>query len=457
MFFSLLRKTGYALGLLGLALACKPGPDPIAPPQPPKPGVPTAVGKPIGAVISKTIGPAGGTLSSADGTMTLRFPAGALTKETLITAQPVENTAFGGAGVGYEFGPHGTQFAKPVTLSWTYKDSDLHGSSPEALGIAVQDDNHIWRGHTSLFVEADQRRVVAPIYHFSRYSFYENFWMEPMQQTLAPNETVTLKVFYQENHGLYESKGSEVVQEPTPCKPTSETEVTQCLGADLLTPLTSPVELLKADQVKNWRVNGQDVTGTIESPIGFLSYHQGQSVIYKAPVRAPEANPVAVSVEIITPGKGKLMLVSNLTIESPNELYINGAKQPNAYANANVAELGAFIFVGPEPYKNGNQKQTGVAISFSGIGGTGTFTLSKEIEGRFSMTAIGPDGLNYSGSYAPRPNGGIVYGPGSVTITEFNSAKELIAGSFTATLHYQDLENKRYKSMQVKGRFRTGG
>jgi hypothetical protein len=80
------------------------------------------MGKPLGTLVSKSIGPAGGTLSSADGTMTLRFPAGALNKETLVTAQPVENTAFGGAGVGYEFGSHGSQFQKPVTLGIAYQD-----------------------------------------------------------------------------------------------------------------------------------------------------------------------------------------------------------------------------------------------------------------------------------------------------------------------------------------------
>ncbi|XWW44978.1 hypothetical protein JYG30_19905 [Fibrella sp. USSR17] len=447
MLFSIIRKRSYVLGLLGLALACKPGPDPLAPPEPPKPGVPTAVGSPLGAAIRKTIGPAGGTLSSADGSMILRFPPGALTKETLITAQPVENTAFGGAGVGYEFGPHGTQFNKPVTLSWTYQEEDLRGSSPDALGIAYQDEKGIWQGRDNLVTIPAQHRVVAPLYHFSRYSFYENYWMEPLEKTLAPNETVQLKVFYQENHTNLEGTGAEAQVDTV----THDGSLEDLL---LSTPLVPPVQLLKADKIKNWRVNGQDVIGKVDSPIGFLSYHEGQSVIYKAPGKSPETNPVAVSVEVNLPRKGKLMLISNLTIESPNELHIGGARQDQAFAEADIVDGYLAIYVTAKP--RDNTKQPGVFIQLTGIHGPASFNLGKENKNKLTVSGTDQGGTDYFWHYLPEQREE-VFGPGNVTVTEFNVQNRVAAGSFSATLHYYNRETKAYKSLPVRGRFRTGG
>ncbi|GAB3794836.1 hypothetical protein GCM10028819_09760 [Spirosoma humi] len=441
MFISIIRKTGYALGLLSLALACKPGTEPTASSEPVKPGVPTAVGKPLSAQLSKTIGPAGGTLSSADGTMRLRVPPGALSKETLITAQPVENTAFGGAGVGYEFGPHGTQFAKPVTLSWTYKDADLRGSSPEALGIAYQDDKGIWQGRNNLVVIANQHRVVAPLYHFSRYSFYENFWMEPTEKTLAPNETVELKVFYQENHALWEGTGADL---PDTLKTLNE----------MLTPLTNTVELLKEDQVKNWQINGQTIVNKPDSPIGTMGRNEGKSVYYRAPAKAPEKNPIAVSVEIVLKGKRKLLLLSNLTIESPNELFIGGSKQPEAYAAADITQGYLAVSVTGKLYDG--TKQAGVSIQLIGINGPGSYNLNKENEGKLTVNGTDKALTDYFWTYTPfmsKP----VYGPGNITITEYDAKNQVVAGSFSATLHHYNASTKVYKSLAVKGQFRTGG
>ncbi|MBO0952516.1 hypothetical protein [Fibrella forsythiae] len=446
MFLSILRKTGYALSLLGLALACKPGGDTVTPPEPIMPGEPTAVGKPLGAAISKTIGPAGGTLSSADGSMTLRFPAGALTQETLITAQPVENTAFGGAGVGYEFSPHGTQFKKPVTLSWTYKDEDLQGSSPHALGIAYQDEKGIWQGRTNLVVIANQHRVVAPLYHFSRYSFYENYWLEPLAKNLAPKQTVELKVFYQRNHAQEGGTGAEV--------DTTDYTIPGDPISSHLIPLASKVQLLKADQVKNWQVNGLDVFGKIDSPTGFLSNHEGKSVLYKAPAKAPEANPVAVSVEVITPGKGKLLLISNLTIEADNELYIGGTKQDQVYVEAGVTKGALVLYMTTKPRDNSNQ--AGVLIQITGIQGPGSYNLTKENKDILNVRGTDHDLTGYSWRYYSEMKNE-VFGPGNITISDYNVQDQTVAGSFSATLHHYNSETKKYKSLQVAGKFRTGG
>jgi hypothetical protein len=75
---------------------------------------------PIGAQTSKIIGPGGGTIATPDGKLTLTFQEGAVTMETNINVQWVENKARNGVGFGNEFGPDGSHFAKPVTFTYHY-------------------------------------------------------------------------------------------------------------------------------------------------------------------------------------------------------------------------------------------------------------------------------------------------------------------------------------------------
>ena len=71
---------------------------------------------------SGSIGPAGGSISTGDGAQAL-FPAGALASSTTISIRQVATSTpafppvgFASAGAVYEFIPHGTTFAVPVTV-----------------------------------------------------------------------------------------------------------------------------------------------------------------------------------------------------------------------------------------------------------------------------------------------------------------------------------------------------
>ena len=72
----------------------------------------TGFGMPDGQLVSKEIGPAGGTIISDDGRVGLIFPADALTANTTISIQPITNLAPNGAGKAYDFEPSGIQFKK---------------------------------------------------------------------------------------------------------------------------------------------------------------------------------------------------------------------------------------------------------------------------------------------------------------------------------------------------------
>src|SRR5688500_4580627 len=96
------------LTLIALLAACGGGTDPTQPPPPPPAG---------------GIGPAGGTVTSPDGRVTLVIPANALTANTAISvapegAVPLDPRAV--TGSAYRVTPAGTQFAVPATLTLTY-------------------------------------------------------------------------------------------------------------------------------------------------------------------------------------------------------------------------------------------------------------------------------------------------------------------------------------------------
>lgn len=87
--------------------------------------VDAAIDAPVGMAM---IGPEGGTVASADGIASLTIPPNALTAETMITIDAVQQTMWPAAitaagtpiGPVYEVGPEGTTFATEATLTWTF-------------------------------------------------------------------------------------------------------------------------------------------------------------------------------------------------------------------------------------------------------------------------------------------------------------------------------------------------
>jgi hypothetical protein len=76
--------------------------------------------------VSRTIGRAGGSISIPEAGLTITFSRGALQRNTEISV-----TADAGRAISYEFGPHGTQFAAPVTIQQDMSMTTL-ADHPEA-------------------------------------------------------------------------------------------------------------------------------------------------------------------------------------------------------------------------------------------------------------------------------------------------------------------------------------
>ncbi len=256
---------------------------------PPGPAA-TAVGAPTGNATSATIGPAGGTVSTPDGRITVTIPAGALTANTVIGIQPLTNMAHGKIGAAYRLTPEGQAFLQPVVLAFTYTDQDLAGSAVEVLGAAFQSADGLWAWAGSPTVDSTSKTVRVSTSHFSDWSAVKGLQIRPPSKTVLVNGTVSLQVA-----ACYEPEYSEVVR------------LRYGYECDLDTSLVATGESIA------WSVNGVvgggGITGTV------TGNGSGQATAtYKAPAFKPSPNTVAVSAQVEQKVKG-FLLVSNITIE----------------------------------------------------------------------------------------------------------------------------------------------
>lgn len=81
-----------------------------------------------------SVGIKGGQVKSADGQVRLEIPDGTLAKDTDFSIKSASSAPPGHVGTAYEISPGRTKFAKPATLTITYKA----GALPPAWGQTSQ-------------------------------------------------------------------------------------------------------------------------------------------------------------------------------------------------------------------------------------------------------------------------------------------------------------------------------
>jgi len=107
------------------------------------------------------IGPAGGRVDFVG--FTVIVPPGAVDKVTMFTIKlPVDPD--GSEHVVAEFGPHNTQFAKPITIGFPYRGTTLDGVA--GATVVWWNDGWVPMGGT---VSADGSQLFTTTSHFSEY------------------------------------------------------------------------------------------------------------------------------------------------------------------------------------------------------------------------------------------------------------------------------------------------
>jgi hypothetical protein len=248
--------------------------------------VPTIAGTPTGESVTKTIGAAGGSVSSSGtGTATVTIPAGTLSADNVFGIQPITGEAPGALGNAFRLTPEGTNFSAPVKIIFRYTAEDIKGSTPDALGIAYQDSAGFWRVMKEVTRDYAAKTLTASTTHLSDWSILSGWQIRPPEASITPGKSIMLRV--------------------ADCEPVEDNDTTtlvaQCLSDELLSPMLS-----------GWAVNG--FPGGNKG-VGYVT-GSGNTAVYQAPAGGAHET-YAVSVELKTLSKDKVLLVSNITVVDP--------------------------------------------------------------------------------------------------------------------------------------------
>lgn len=228
----------------------------------------TPVGTPVGSATSKTIGPAGGSISSPDGRMELNIPAGALSTNTNISVQPITNTAPGGIGLSYDLLPNGTTFSKPATLTFHYTKDDLPDNLPYFLYIAYQESSGKW--NADMFqrdFDSSAKTVSLDINHFTIFTVGHEIQVSGNPTSVRKSETSLITV---SNLHIILSGSTEIG------------------------PITIMNEV-PASLQETWKVNGDPDGNNTDGTIT----RSGNQAVYKAPANITSERTVRVSVLLV--------------------------------------------------------------------------------------------------------------------------------------------------------------
>lgn len=263
------------------------GSDDPPPPQQPATAVATAVGTALGEAITSAIGPAGGMLESADGTLRVEIPAGALAMEQTISIQPITHHAHGNLGSSFRLGPEDVTFAAPVRLTFRLSPDQIRGTAPQLLRVASQNSQGFWELHEAVTLDAEAGTLAVTTEHFSDWSLVTGAQLSPSSATVQPGGTLELSV---------------VVCERAQAGDFVAPLLAECRPSQVISNLT-----------RNWSVNG---TPGGHAQVGTVAVQENRTALYTAPAHAPQPATVAVSTEYTALGGELVMLVADIRIQS---------------------------------------------------------------------------------------------------------------------------------------------
>lgn len=219
-------------------------------------------GNPVGTAVVKTIGPAGGSIQSADGAIGVQVPAGALNAAVSFSIQQVQNTLEGSKGKAFRLLPEGAEFLKPVTITYAYGEQEMKGTIPDALYLAYQnqDGYHYLASQTELDEQANKLTVQTT--HFSDWTIAELMTVVADTTQVKPGGVANLRLKWQ-------------------------------LGS-LLAPLTQDQPI---GDLVDYDGYVSKVSWTLSSGKGSIQ-PDGIGCVYKAPGQVPAENPAVVSVSV---------------------------------------------------------------------------------------------------------------------------------------------------------------
>jgi len=404
--------------------SCRKGPT--APPGPTfSKGTPMPKGIPIGDAITKTIGPLGGTISSADSEIIVTIPAGAVSTNTEFSIQPITNTAPNAIGNSYLLMPEGKHFEKPVSIQFEYTDDQIEGTVAGQLLIAYQDTAGIWNAAGGSQLDTIKKTITVTSAHFSRWSVFANTLLFVDKPSIDQKEIANLAVFdVIKKKSLEDNEMLAALHQPGMYVP-----------LDGSTPTTH--------DVSNWLAKD----GTIQST-------NATTAKYTAPDYDPTPNPVTISVEVsdlVSPlvGPTSKTLKRKIYVSSSYlEIVLDG--NTNIYPNATAAFSNGSLHI-----QSFNQASNGGLLNPI-LSGTGSFTWGNDGGGKDIFLWVG--GIPFGDYYSvcePSPHSETTIGV--INITKWaDKVGDFVEGDFEGEVVHNNADRSCTNvKKNVSGRFRA--
>lgn len=401
--------------LIGSFAACKKNDDKPADVEDNRPATVFEKGAPVGAAITKLIGPAGGILTTPDGRILITIPPAAIRDAITFSLQPVMSTLpLNGDTLCYQLQPADVKFLKPVTIQFKYTDVDEDGSHPELLNVAFQDEEGHWFGKQSTELDSIHKTLTVTSTHFSTWGIYRSFALALDQSSLQEGEDANIWIR----------------------KVSSSKDIPETDGASLLSPMIGIADYESSKNISGWKVHGLGTLTPSSSKV---------EAELKAPDKITKNSTSTVEVTLSNlfdkkdptrPGKtGQMILTRKVKlIAGKFDLYVNGHYEEleevaieggnNMFVIKGNSEMGEWQFTvtgtGKGSYSYGDVGTPGKAYAY--------YTYSDE-DLRFLSTNL-----------LCKADGSIekVVSAGAVNITRWGNAGELVEGTLDATLRRPD-------------------
>ncbi|MFD1141527.1 hypothetical protein ACFQ4C_10430 [Larkinella insperata] len=404
---------------LAALTSCKHEPSKIEPVEKPpaEESKPFPIGKPTGVLKTFAVGPAGGELNDLDNGLKLTVPAGALKTETVISVQTVESTCPARVGKSVRLLPHDVEFAKPVTIEFSYAAFKDSLASTKALSLAYQDEKGVWSLMMNRAVNQKTQTVRVATTHFSDWSLATAVRLLPFSVTLSEKQEQKFQLIQYVKINSYEEFAT-----------TLETD-------EELAPLVQPeVKVIYEGQPLNpayakegaWQLHSVDP----DAEEGEIHPQTNQSyALYKAPAFIPQPQNVGVSVGFNV-RKGKVIFVANVMLMPKNSLVYRIGNGPwkTIHDTFVVRQKGEYALGGFDAVSD-----ISVAIIWTGEVGTYRWSMVDQPK---NATTFGLNDMKGNNHYEARywkEKEGFLNSGGSLTITKVGKVTETVSGKFTVS------------------------
>lgn len=260
-------------------------PDPVTPTGPVSPSNPTT-----------NVGPAGGTITSTDGALSLNFPAGAVSAPVNVVIKSVANSAPNSFGPAFELEPAGLALAQPVTATLRVDGALIGDALPQELGVAKLDANGQWLVDLSSRVSTSGTALSNPTTNNDRAAIAANAVTISVTVSIRSLQPTTIVTMWQvEPKKATVATGGVVPIRILACyRDTALDDDVQMVAA---LPICAP-----STRTGTWSVSGI-VGGTEEyGKVNVLS--PTSTARYQAPLQPPIPNKVEVVASMYWPQRG---------------------------------------------------------------------------------------------------------------------------------------------------------